>query len=237
MTYLGITYLYADRLDKAETVNRTALGVCTAAGEHFYRAYTLWQGGLVAWRTGDPDLGTSMVKASLQIRREAGQLFPAALCIEALAWIASDQEPVRAAALFGGADSLWRAMGTHLTVMPHHQDSRDHSEMIARSLITNTEYRQAYVSGSRLTGLQAIEFALGDELLPEGGDDEPPPTAIHWEGLGTLTKREMDVAKLLCARQSNRDIAMGLVISKRTVDTHVQSSLAASTRADPASRS
>jgi DNA-binding CsgD family transcriptional regulator len=55
------------------------------------------------------------------------------------------------------------------------------------------------------TDLSRVERAAGSEELPDGG----------------LTKRELEVLRLLCAGRTNRQIAESLVLSVRTVDRHV----------------
>jgi DNA-binding CsgD family transcriptional regulator len=50
----------------------------------------------------------------------------------------------------------------------------------------------------------------------------PPPRAPH-AGIGSLTGREVDVARLAATRKSNKEIAAALNISPRTVSTHLSS--------------
>ena len=61
---------------------------------------------------------------------------------------------------------------------------------------------------------EAVAFALGEPSRPrpDGGRAGP----------GQLTRRERDVAALVARGQSNSQIAASLVISVRTVETHVQ---------------
>ena len=48
-----------------------------------------------------------------------------------------------------------------------------------------------------------------------------PPAKSQSEGLGALTGREVDVARLAAAHKSNKEIASALGISPRTVSTHL----------------
>ena len=73
---------------------------------------------------------------------------------------------------------------------------------------------------------EAVAFALGEQARPR------PDTGRA--GPGQLTRRERDVAALVARGQSNGQIAASLVISVRTVETHVQhimDKLGCSTRA------
>lgn len=58
----------------------------------------------------------------------------------------------------------------------------------------------------------AIALALGSGTLEAPAPAEENP----------LTKREMEIARLLAKGMSNREVAASLVISSRTVDGHVE---------------
>jgi non-specific serine/threonine protein kinase len=66
-----------------------------------------------------------------------------------------------------------------------------------------------------MTQAEAIAFALG-EVVPR------PDGRRADAGSGQLTHREQDVAALVAQGLSNSQIAAVLVISPRTVETHVQ---------------
>jgi len=68
--------------------------------------------------------------------------------------------------------------------------------------------------------------------LPQ--EHPPTPQRAEAERFGGLTERERAVAALIAQGQSNQEIAATLVVSKRTVETHVgniMSKLGATTRA------
>jgi DNA-binding NarL/FixJ family response regulator len=73
---------------------------------------------------------------------------------------------------------------------------------------------------------EAVAFALGEPARSRPGNGRASP--------GPLTRREQDVTALVASGQSNGQIAASLVISVRTVETHVQhimDKLGCSTRA------
>jgi DNA-binding NarL/FixJ family response regulator len=64
---------------------------------------------------------------------------------------------------------------------------------------------------------EAIAFALG-----ESPSSASPAGSLHDQGRPHLTDREQEVAALITRGMSNGEIAAALVISARTVETHVQ---------------
>ena len=64
----------------------------------------------------------------------------------------------------------------------------------------------------------AIAFAV-EEKLP------PRPVAVKTETRTPLTKRELEIARLIADDMSTREIAAKLFLSERTVETHVTNML------------
>lgn len=60
------------------------------------------------------------------------------------------------------------------------------------------------------------------ELRSLGARVEPRGPAADGEGLGSLTKREREVADLVTARKTNKQIAAELYLSEKTVESHLR---------------
>jgi len=79
------------------------------------------------------------------------------------------------------------------------------------------ELRRSHDTLSRLRA--EPELARTRELLRRLG--ARPPARVAPNGSGALTGRELDIARLVAGRKSNKEIATALGISPRTVSTHV----------------
>ena len=81
------------------------------------------------------------------------------------------------------------------------------------------ELRRAHDAFLRMRA--EVELALTRDVIRELGLRPPAKTPLA--GAGTLTGREVDVARLVASRKSNKEIAAALGISPRTVSTHLSS--------------
>jgi non-specific serine/threonine protein kinase len=75
-------------------------------------------------------------------------------------------------------------------------------------------FDDGYARGLAMTIDETVVFAV-EERLP------PPPQRVKTAIKTPLTKRELEIARLVEAEMSSREIATKLFISERTVETHV----------------
>ena len=79
------------------------------------------------------------------------------------------------------------------------------------------ELRRVHETFAKLGAKPWLEQAR-DELRKRG---VRPPSRTSAEGVGALTAREVEIARLVAARKTNKEIAAALDISARTVGTHL----------------
>ncbi|WP_051744430.1 ATP-binding protein [Streptomyces yerevanensis] len=207
---------------QAERTGRRAVAAAEAHGERWCRSYALWALGHDAWVRGDPESGTALTRAGLNIQRGFNDYAGTALMMELLAWItASGGDHERAARLLGAVRPLWRDIGTTIAAFgPHLADRHEQCERMVVVALGPEAYEKALAEGGRHDRpARAIAYALDSRPDPGTGAESQP-------GPGPLTRREREVAALVAQGMSNRRIAAALVLSPRTVDGHVEHILA-----------
>jgi len=198
--------------------------VSESSGNVWYQTYAQWAVGVATWMLGDPGSAAASVRDALAVMRRADDPIGVALCLDALAWIAASQdETARSLTLLAAADRAWETIPAPLPcgLGPHHDEALG----AARKVLPAAEYRAARAKGNTMDPAEAIAFALGESPRPGPAARRAGPR---------LTRREQDVAALVAQGMSNSQIAASLVISVRTVETHVahiMDKLGCSTRA------
>ncbi|MFZ4300778.1 LuxR C-terminal-related transcriptional regulator [Streptomyces cinereoruber] len=150
----------------------------------------------------------------------------AALCCLGLAWHAhARKRHLRAAWLLGYAQSARKLGSDPIGMLPSLLERQDTVTTTVRAELGAAAFERWYRYGARMSGDEVLRAVRADT-------DEPPrPPAAHGAreddtGATRLTPREREVASLAARGLSNREISGRLVISKRTVDTHVERILA-----------
>jgi DNA-binding NarL/FixJ family response regulator len=87
-----------------------------------------------------------------------------------------------------------------------------------RARVGETAFEAALDDGLAMSAEQAVEYALEDPATPH--DDTIPAAQAG------LTRREVEVLRLVAKGLSNREIATDLVLSEHTVHRHVANVLA-----------
>jgi DNA-binding CsgD family transcriptional regulator len=192
----------------AALAGRAALSYAEYVDETWMRSHALWSLGLAAFVERDLDAAERFAREGILTERGFDDPVGECLMLEVLSWVDAERGLAdRAALLLGATEARWHLIGSAITVMGP-QLAAHHDRCIAelRRRLGPQRYDKLVGAGGHLDPDEAVTFAL------------EPKTSVA----GGLSAREREVAMRIHRGMSNRDIAGELVLSVRTVDTHVQ---------------
>jgi predicted ATPase/DNA-binding CsgD family transcriptional regulator len=224
---LGNVYRYRGEYDRAEELYEKSLAVS--------REYHLKPNvndalhflGLVALHRNQSALAAQYFTDAYDAGCDIDENGNATALLIGLAAVAAEtNQPERAAKLFGAGQSFHVA--SVFEMVPLDRAEFDRHISVAREQLGEAAFEAAQAKGRAMTMEQAVDYALaGTDAVPQV--DGPSPTAVSLQTahakFGGLTAREREVAVLVAQGQSNRDIATTLVLSERTVASHVSNIL------------
>ncbi|HET9052351.1 MAG TPA: LuxR C-terminal-related transcriptional regulator, partial [Candidatus Dormibacteraeota bacterium] len=187
-----------------------AVALARATGDRQAQGHALSSLALLSSREGDADRAATLVHEALQVQERIGDVIGIISSLETLAELAAASgRGVVAARLFGAAQRARDARGCCLPPGGERALLRRLPQLAG--LLESGDWAQAVSEGANLSAAEAVSYAARGR----GSKDRP---LTGWD---SLTRAERDIAHLVADGMSNREIGDRLLVSARTVETHL----------------
>ncbi|MFE3455754.1 ATP-binding protein [Nonomuraea sp. NPDC059194] len=211
---LALAHSFYGAAPRAVSVGEECLAMCDAHEEGWHRAYAAMALGIEVWRRGDTRHAAELVKEGLRFNRSLDDPLGVGIKLEVLAWIAaSEGQYQRAAGLLGILQRIRQTV--NVSIYMYAPRCHEECESRTRRALGESAFHTTVKRGAGLSYDEALAYALEEDTPGDGRPEEagrPSP----------LTRREMEVARLVAQGLSNKEIAASLVIARRTAEGHVE---------------
>lgn len=203
---------------RAEDMYTRSQTLFREAGVEAETASILHNLGYVALAQGDHARAEALLLESLAQQREKTDRSGMLECLAGLGALRAAQgQPRRAAILFGAVAALRAALSA--SMWPAEQLEYERHLTKVRSALGPAALQAALAEGRGLNLEQATAYALESIDSDTAAASRPQTARTTSDG---LTARELEVVTLIAQGKSNRAIAAALIVTERTVETHVR---------------
>lgn len=212
--------------EESEVLYEQSLATWRKLGVKRFIACSLLELGHLAEHRGDVTHAMSLYAESLKAAVESDQTDPLrrntiafGLAGFAAIW-AEHRQALPAAQLLGAIQAILNATDPGYVFIPFErfaQSDFDRAFAVVHNRMDAATFAAAFADGRALTMEQAVAYALTRPALVQ----LTPVRRATPKEFGGLTRREREIAALIAEGKSNREIALQLVLSERTVENHV----------------
>lgn len=217
---LGFCVGMQGELARSADLYAESVSICRRAGERWWLA---WMRLAEAFRASTLEDTASLKPAvgeALDLARQVPDHHVCVSCLSVLALLAEGTDARRAAFLLGICERYWRDAGGFMLAAEPWATAINQARERCRTALGESAYAEEYRHGEAATLEEGIAVAL-DQRQSAPSRANAPATASSVR----LTRREAEIAGLVAEGLSSREIAASLVLSVRTVETHVQNIL------------
>ncbi len=195
-----------------------ALAISGKLNEEYRRSLQLWNVAVGRMRLGELEQAERAGREAVHLAAGLGSGHSLAVSIECLAWIAAERrDAVKATRLLGAASEMWKSMGTRL--IHQREVYHDRCENYARTVLGHGRFVEEERAGALLSSSELIRLADSDS--PGKLNTSVRPWTTTTGSHPVLTTRETEVARLVSAGLTSKEVGAELLISTRTVEAHV----------------
>jgi non-specific serine/threonine protein kinase len=211
---LGVVLALTGDHDKAELRCEEGRELCAAQGETWALSWILFVLNFVRLVRDEHDDTTGDLEQMLRIKRGFDDVLGVLHATELLAWVVARRDPQRAALILGATEALWRPFGRYLLSFGPYLARHDGCVAQIRERLGEERFEECRRAGAAMDLPTLAAYALGEHV------DVGPASSKQPDDHG-LTAREREICGLVAQGLTDRLIAERLVISPRTVQTHV----------------
>ena len=209
---------------RASNLAQESLRIYREMGDPWYSAWSLHLLGRIETQRGEMPAADTYYQQSLALNQQVGEKWMTPFNLEGLADVVATQGELRwAAQLWGAAEALREAID--VPRLPVDRVGYEQAVTTIRAQLGEQAFTTAWTQGRTLSPEQVLA-TRGQGVLPASTCKEQsssPTTVSPARYPDGLTAREVEVLRVVAQGLTNEQVAERLVISPRTVDTHLTS--------------